>query len=789
MIEPYASWLEKHRPEIVPPALAAVIHFGGRCRQRHLLVLVITMNVLALALYLWSLQERIHVSIQATPVRFVARVGDDAVALPRPARGGGVGIYAGPVRSLLVSSTGQGAMPTDRRPLALLGGALRLVGPQPAWEDIRLQDSSRNSRLLGCRSPCPALGSTAWGGMTVSAGGDSIRETVFSTTTSRRYTVTADLLRGEAAQGLLVDIDRVGHGYLLQIRMDRPDAGWFEWNHGQVGHRLAGRTLTRLQSLPMLQRTLRLLLTSFLVAQILVALLLATFGAGLALARISRRMARPLSLRYTRTLPLSRVADAAGLLLAIAGGGAALLIADQIFDRVPHGVDAVAYLFQARVFALQRLYVPAPALPRFFGEMHLLVYHGHWFTHDTPGWPLLLAAGVAMGVPWLVNPMLAAGTMLLLYLTGREVYGRPTALIATALLLTSPFFLFLGGSYMSHTLTLFCLMGFTYTLIHWQCGQDRKSREGSEPGPCRRLLFLAGVFLGMAFITRQMDTVAFALPFALLVVRRTRAGLALLLGAIGPILFMFFYNWELSGRLRINLYTMQWTWDHPGFGPNVGPSGFTPAQGLWNTSYRLEMLHAHLFGWPFYTALALAMVPFVIGHANRWDGLFGASAVCVMTAYVFFWWPGISYGPRYWSATIPAFALLAARGLVVLYRLPFRLRFRPGLLVSLLGPCLLAALLVLYNLTFYLPAQLPIYREYDYMSPAPTHAVQRADLHHALVFVVTRPRRWSYGEVFPGNSPLLDGSVIYVRDRKQRDIVLMKRYRGWSFYRLDDTRL
>lgn len=788
MTEQPASELNGYWQECPKPAFAEAVRAGARCRRRSLLLLTIVVNLLALALYLWSLQERTHVVISATPNQLVARIGNDVAVLHHPVRGGSSGVYSGPAASILINPTGQAAMPSHTSMLTVLGSLFRLAGPGPAWDDFQISDVRGRPHDTACLSPCPALSSTIWSPTFEGAGAERGRAALLAATSSRRYRLSADLLRGEGDQGLLVDVNPAGNGYLLEIRMDRPDVSWFEWTHGKTGRRLSYQLLTRLEALPMLQRTLRSLLTSVIVAQAFVVLLLVVFGLGRVLSPLLRWLAQPFPRRRICRLAIPEAADAGAMIMAAMGCVAALMVANWIFDEEPHGVDAVAYVFQARIFALGRLSAPTPRLPSFFSEMHLITYHGHWFTHDTPGWPLILALGIAAGVPWLINPMLAAGTMLLLYLIGREVYDPPTALLAVALLLTSPFFLFLGGSYMSHTLTLFCLVGFAYLLIRW----DRLDhRAGGKSGRSRRYryLFLAGILLGMAFITRQLDAVAFALPFGLLILKRIRAGPMLLLGAIGPALFMLVYNWTLSGSLRINLYTMEWAFDHPGFGPHVGPTGFTPAQGLWNTTYRLEMLHAHLFGWPFYTALALAMTPFVIGQAKRWDTLFAASALCVMVGYVFFWWPGVSYGPRYWSATIPCFALLVARGVTELYRLPLRLGFRPDRMAALLGPCLLTVLFVLYDLTVYLPAQVPLYQHYDYMSSGPIQAVQHADLHHALVFVVTRPEQWSYGEVFPGNSPLLNGDIIYARDRGQADSVLMGRYSGWRYYLLDGTRL
>ena len=115
----------------------------------------------------------------------------------------------------------------------------------------------------------------------------------------------------------------------------------------------------------------------------------------------------------------------------------------------------VAYLCQAQTLARGRLWAPAPAEPTFFEQEFLLVRDGRWFGKYPPGYPLVLALGVLAGKPWLVNPILAALTVLLLYLLRQGLYGRATGQVAILLMLTSPLFLFMSSSMMAHTAELF----------------------------------------------------------------------------------------------------------------------------------------------------------------------------------------------------------------------------------------------------------------------------------------------------------------------------------------------
>lgn len=95
-----------------------------------------------------------------------------------------------------------------------------------------------------------------------------------------------------------------------------------------------------------------------------------------------------------------------------------------------------------------------PPEPNFF-ENALVIHSDKWYTQYPPGYPVLLALGVLMGVPWLVNPILAALTIAGIYLIANELYGRNIAKLSALLACTSSFFLFMSSEFLSHSSTLF----------------------------------------------------------------------------------------------------------------------------------------------------------------------------------------------------------------------------------------------------------------------------------------------------------------------------------------------
>ncbi|MBI3665314.1 MAG: glycosyltransferase family 39 protein, partial [Acidobacteria bacterium] len=129
-----------------------------------------------------------------------------------------------------------------------------------------------------------------------------------------------------------------------------------------------------------------------------------------------------------------------------------------IYERHPHIPDEVVYLYQARYFAAGRLTLPAPEAPDAI-NVDLMTYESdRWYCPVPPGWPAMLAVGVLLGVPWLVNPVLAGCNVVLTYFLVREIYDRRTARLSVLLLCVSPWHIFMAMNFMTHTFTLTCAL-------------------------------------------------------------------------------------------------------------------------------------------------------------------------------------------------------------------------------------------------------------------------------------------------------------------------------------------
>ena len=131
------------------------------------------------------------------------------------------------------------------------------------------------------------------------------------------------------------------------------------------------------------------------------------------------------------------------------------------YERHPHVPDEAIYLFQARYFANGLLTVPAPNVPEAF-SFYLIPYKSaNWYSIFPPGWPAILTLGIWLGVPWLINPILTSLNVLLAYIFLQEIFAKRHARIGVFLMVTSPWYIFMGMNFMSHTFTLTCALQLT----------------------------------------------------------------------------------------------------------------------------------------------------------------------------------------------------------------------------------------------------------------------------------------------------------------------------------------
>ncbi len=475
--------------------------------------------------------------------------------------------------------------------------------------------------------------------------------------------------------------------------------------------------------------------------------LVVLLGGGAALAVASRRVAglwRPGAMaeglaRFDPADPRALGLVVALVLLVY------LLVARLVFDGRPLLIDEAVHLFQARTYASGRLWIPVDPDPAFRSTLNLVDHDGRWFGHFPPGWPLLLALGDLLRIPWVVGPLVGAATVGMWGLVLRRAEPRPSVRAGALLLFgLAPFPMFLASSHMNHGPVLFWLLA---ALAGWLA-------LGERPGP--GLALATGVALGMAGITRPADALAFAIPAGVWAVLRVREtgrvrDLGLIaLGALGPVVFLLAVNHATTGSALQSGYQLLW-------GPNVGlgfhaaPYGppHTPIRGLELMSLYLLRLNLFLFEAPVPGLVAAGLALLLAPRLGSVDRYLLAAAAALLLVYFAYWHDGFFLGPRFIYPVAPVVALWTAR-------LPQLVRARWGDGLAHRTTTFAMAGAILGSLALGIPARLGTNSEIQAaMRVDPDRAAEAAGVRDAVVFVreswgaQVLARMWALGVAKP----------------------------------------
>jgi hypothetical protein len=238
--------------------------------------------------------------------------------------------------------------------------------------------------------------------------------------------------------------------------------------------------------------------------------------------------------------------------------------------------DELAYVLQAQLFSHFRWTAPAPPLPEFFAQPHVLndpVVASKY----PPGHSLLLALGDLVGLPALAVAALGALRAGLAFALARRLTNGAVAL-GTWMLLFHGQSLYFAASYFSETTTGAMLLLAWWALLRWH-------REGGA-----KWMALVALALGWCAITRPFSAALFALPIAFVVLRgvvRARRwrelGLALAVGT-AVVAILPLWSARTTGDWRVSpvaVYMRDYMpFDRPHFGYDATPPRRTPPPDL-----------------------------------------------------------------------------------------------------------------------------------------------------------------------------------------------------------------
>lgn len=427
--------------------------------------------------------------------------------------------------------------------------------------------------------------------------------------------------------------------------------------------------------------------------------------------------------------------------VALAGAAWAVLICTVltlvVYERHPHVPDEVVYLYHARYFADGLLAMPSPPVAAAF-ELDLMTYEpDRWYSPVPPGWPAVLAVGALFGVPWLVNPVLAGIAVLLTHVTVARLYNMRTARLTTVFLCTSPWFLFMGMNFMTHTFALVLALAGAWSIARLHGGG---SIAWTLP---------AGVATGAMAMVRPLEALVTALLLGIWVLLSRTTSVVrriVALGVLGAsslltVLTVFPYNAHFTGRPT---YFPLMAYTDAVYGKGTNALGFGPERGLgWpgldplpghglvdvliNTNLNLFQLNVELLGWATGSVLLIILAVFS-GRLARRDRAMLVAIGAVVGAHAFYWFSGgPDFGARYWYLVLVPCLVLAVRGLSVLRE---RLGMDgPRAVVAALGLCY-AAIVV------FVPWRAADkYHDYRGMRPDVRRLAEQYDFGRSLVLV------------------------------------------------------
>ncbi|MBN1900042.1 glycosyltransferase family 39 protein [Candidatus Sumerlaeota bacterium] len=338
-----------------------------------------------------------------------------------------------------------------------------------------------------------------------------------------------------------------------------------------------------------------------------------------------------------------------------------------VLGGVPHGWDAVAYYFQARIFAEGEITAPGTPFIDFFWLTNVINGYESRYAKYPPGWPLLLAPFMKLGIPELANALLAGLCAMMTALVAGNLFGRATSWISLFLMVLSPFYMFMGADYLSHTSCCAALMFVLLALIfafEKPLSWKRSWKWGLAIGAGAGIAFLIrpySAFLGIAG--------CFCIVF-LIKRRRWKEGMRLAFGFLIACVIAFViylgYNKATTGSFLVTAYQRY----NPDFS-FLGEGGFHRASVFENVRANLPKiargLAGHVWG-GFLPDVWLLAVALLLGIRERETRALVIALLIFCAGHSLYYYFDFYYGPRLVFEALPWFVIVSARGIFLAFR-------------------------------------------------------------------------------------------------------------------------
>jgi hypothetical protein len=453
------------------------------------------------------------------------------------------------------------------------------------------------------------------------------------------------------------------------------------------------------------------------------------------------------------------------------------------FEHIPHVQDEIAQLFQAKIFAQGSVTAPLPPRIDFFHYfLDNMIFTNRWYSQYPFGHPLCLLFGVLFGIPWIINPLLASASAILLYQCAVAYYGEREARLAVVLFSVSPFVLFMSASFMNHVSTLFFLLVFLY------------GAQKSIAGKSSLHAFLSGAALGSMLNIRVGDAFAIGLVFGTaffiwsMIKHAYRPFLWFVLAVLVMTAALFAYNYLTNGDPFLFGYQVRWGNEHTiGFYNKSmldNKPVFTPLRAIIHTLSNFTALNENLFEWPVPSLLPLAIfwMPFVFKKNKEYLLLCGL--LTMPAFYFFYFFQDLCLGPRFLYSSLPFVLLLTVRAIFSIIKGSASLCRCSETQVE----NAFIALLVLSVISCGCLRVPRLYRFYaDSFWGVDNEMMKKVcetGIKNAVIFQTSCGYKGDdLGSGFLHNSPRLDGPIVFARDLSERNAELIPFFPGRRYYR------
>ncbi|CAN5167454.1 hypothetical protein BH23GEM2_BH23GEM2_03490 [soil metagenome] len=365
------------------------------------------------------------------------------------------------------------------------------------------------------------------------------------------------------------------------------------------------------------------------------------------LQRIARALTAPSRAKF---------AAGAGILCTILTGLFALLV----LDGKPNLMDAMVQLLHARFVAEGALAGPTVVPTSFWHMQNSVITDWGWVSHFPPGYPVLLAIGHLLGMPWLISALMAGMAVFFTALAAEYLLPERKAAVRAGVLLAaqSPFLIGLAGAQMNHVGAAAFIALAMYAAV----------RGAASPGAGWALL--SGAALGAAFTIRPFAAVVGAVPALAIAIQARdrgewkRPALRVAYGLLGALplgIALAWYNARFFGS------ALRFGYEYS-YGPSVGlgfhrdPWGnqFGPLEAVAYTASDLTTLGQNLLETPLSAVAIVGLYLLIARRLTFGEKILAGWALLPLVANFFYWHHGIFMGPRMLNEVAAVWCVLVA---------------------------------------------------------------------------------------------------------------------------------